>query len=98
MFYPSLYGDIIQYNFIVNLGLILGFLASLFMAVMLSQGKTKLHTSIECIWGAIYIIAAYQFSSLYAIWGLALVTLIMNAIKMIIVLLSLFFSLKTENE
>ena len=98
LFYPSLYGDIIQYNFIVNLGLILGFLASLFMAVMLSQGKTKLHTSIECIWGAIYIIAAYQFSSLYAIWGLALVTLIMNAIKMIIVLLSLFFSLKTENE
>ena len=94
LFYPSLYREIMQYNYIVNLGLILGFLASLFMAVMLSQGKTRLHTVIECIWGACYIAVAYYFSSLHGIWGLAYVTLAMNIIKNLVVLVCLFLSLK----
>ncbi len=94
LFYPSLYAEIMQYNYIVNLGLILGFLASLFLSVMLSQGKTRLHTAIECIWGACYIIAAYYFSSLNGIWGLAYVTLVMNAIKNLVVLICLYFSMK----
>lgn len=96
LFYPSLYGEIMQCNYIVNLGLILGFLASLFMVVLLSQGKTRLHTAIECAWGACYIVSAYYFSSLHGIWGLAYVTLFMNIIKNIVALIFLYFSLKTE--
>lgn len=94
LFYPSLFDEIMQYNYLVNGGLILGFLATLFMAVLLSQGKTKLHTAIECFWGAIYIATAYYFSSQSGIWGLAYVTLVMNVIKNIVALLCLFFSLK----
>ncbi len=94
LFYPSIYDEIISYNYIVNLGLILGFLASLFMAVMLSQGKTRLHTAIECIWGACYIAAAYFFSSLHGIWGLSYVTLVMNIIKNLVVLVCLYISMK----
>lgn len=97
LFYPSLYETVIAYNLVVNLGLILGFLASLFMAVILSQGKTKTHTAIECIWGVIYIITAYYFTSKYAIWGLAYVTLIMNILKIFIALLSLLISSNKNN-
>ena len=96
IFYPSLFSEIIQYNFIVNLGLIIGFLASLFMSVMLSQGQTRLHTIVECVFGVCYIIAAYLASLSYGIWGLSYVTLIMNVIKMVVVLLCLFLTLKKE--
>lgn len=96
LFYPSLYETVIGYNFIVNLGLILGFLASLFMAVILSQGKTKIHTYIECVWGAVYILTAYYFTSNFAIWGLAYVTLAMNTLKIIISLMVLFISIKEK--
>lgn len=96
LFYPSLYADIIQYNLIVNLGLIVGFLASLFMVLLLSQGKTKLHTTIESIFGVVYVLGAYFCSSAYGIWGMAYVTLLMNSVKIIAVLLCLFLTLKKE--
>ena len=98
LFYSSLFEEIMQYNYLVNGGLILGFLASLFMAVLLSQGKTKLHTAIECVWGVIYIIAAYFYSAQSGIWGLAYVTLWMNIIKNIVAILCLFFSLKPADK
>lgn len=98
LFYPTLYDNIMPYNLIVNLGLILGFIASLFMAVILSQGKTKIHTAIECIWGAIYIVTAYYFTSVYSIWGLAYVTLAMNIIKTVIVLICLLLTLPKDSQ
>ncbi len=98
LFYPSLFDEIIQYNFIVNSGLIIGFLASLFMAVLLSQGKTRLHTTIECIWGVCYVIAACYFSSLYAIYGLACVTFTMNTIKIFTAIVCLFLSMKSPDK
>ena len=94
LFYPSLYGELMQYNFVVNSGLILGFVASLFMAVLLSQGKTKLHTSIECVCGAVYVVSAYYCSLKYGMWGLAYVTLIMNTIKNVIAVSSLYLTLE----
>jgi len=97
LFYPSLYSEIIQYNFIVNSGLIIGFLASLFMSVMLSQGQTRLHTIIECLFGVCYVIAAYFAASSSGIWGLSYVTLVINTVKMTIVLLCLFLGLKKNN-
>ncbi len=98
LFYPTLFHEIMQYNYLVNGGLILGFLASLFMAVLLSQGKTRLHTAIECVWGAVYIGTAYYFSSQNGIWGLAYVTLVMNVIKNLIALLCLFSTVKDQPE
>ncbi len=99
LFYPSLYDIVMPYNFIVNLGLIVGFLASLFMALTLSQGKTSAHTAIECVHGAVYIISAYYFVSKYAIWGLAYVTLAMNAVKLCLAVVCLFVSVcKGANE
>ncbi len=98
LFYPTLYQEIMPYNFLVNLGLILGFLASLFMAILLSQGKTKLHTVIECIWGACYIAAAYYFSSLHGMWGLIDVTLGMNIIKNLVALVFLYFSVRPADK
>ncbi|MBQ3081696.1 MAG: hypothetical protein IJB76_00060 [Clostridia bacterium] len=83
LFYPDMYSTVIGYNFIVNLGLILGFIASLFMALILSQGKTALHTAIEIAFGAVYAVAAYFFINSDGIWGLAYVTLAVNAVKLI---------------
>ncbi len=97
LFFPTLYDKVIGYNLIVNLGLILGFLASLFMAVILSQGKTKLHTAIEVVWGIMYVVCAYHFVSQYAILGLAYVTLVMNIIKIIVAVVPLFV-LKTKEK
>jgi len=96
LLYPSLYSDIIQYNIIVNLGLIIGFLASLFMSVMLSQGQARLHTLMECLFGVCYIIAAYFAAKSCGIWGLSYVTLAVNTVKMAASLLCLYMGLKKE--
>ncbi len=92
LFYPDLYNDVIQYNLIVNLGLISGFIASMFMAILLSQEKTVVHMVIQCVWGGCYIVAAYVFVNLYALWGLAYVTLIANSLKLIAVIMYLFLA------
>ena len=90
LFYAVLYNTVIEYNYIVNLGLILGFVASLFMALILSQGRTTLHTAIECIFGAVYAGTAYIFIESHGIWGLAAVTLGVNAVKLAVALACLF--------
>lgn len=94
LFYPELYADVIPYNFIVNLGLIIGFISSMYMAILLSQEKTGIHMIIQCGWGLCYIISAYIFVNTYALWGLAYVTLITNSLKLIAVILYLFLSNK----
>ena len=82
-FYSSFYDEIIQYNLIVNLGLIAGFISTMFMSILLSQGKTVIQMTIQTVWGIGYIIAAYFFADEYKIWGLALVTLAANLIKLV---------------
>ena len=94
LFYPSLYDMVIAYSPIVNLGLVIGFVSLLFMAVLLSQGKTKLHGVIECVSGGIYILAAVRFISTHGIWGLAYVTLFLNLLKLIVVIGTLFLTTK----
>ncbi len=98
LFYPSLYDTVIQYNFIVNLGLILGFIATMFMALLLSQQKTAIYTAIECVYGVVYIVAAYFFISMYQIWGLAIITTIMNILKLLVVLVCLIITCKPKKE
>jgi len=97
LFYPDMYSTVIGYNFIVNLGLILGFIASLFMALILSQGKTALHTAIEISFGAVYAVAAYFFINSDGIWGLAYVTLAVNAVKLIFSIGCLFAQYKKQS-
>ncbi len=98
IFYSKLYDEIIGYNYIVNLGLIIGFLASLFMALLLSQGKTSIHTAIECIYGVIYVAVAYCFINQSGIMGLAWVTLAMNTVKMLFTVVYLFFIVGKNSE
>lgn len=81
--YPHLYDAVMPYNLIVNLGVILGFISTMFMAILLTQGKTTVQMAIQCVWGAAYIVAAYFFVSKYQLWGLAQVTLIANALKLV---------------
>lgn len=83
LFYPSIYDEVMPYNLIVNLGLIMGFVSTLFMSILLTQGKTGLQMVIQCVWGATYIIAAYVFTNKYQIWGLAYITLAANVLKLI---------------
>ncbi len=82
--YPDLYDAVMPYNLIVNLGLIIGFISTMFMSILLSQGKTAVHTVIQCVWGICYIAAAYYFVNEYMIWGLAYVTLVANAVKLVV--------------
>ena len=89
-----MYAEVIGYNFVVNSGLILGFIASLFMTVLLSQGKTKLHTAIECVFGVLYIVVSYHFSTMYGILGFAYVTLVMNAVKTAVSVICLYATIK----
>lgn len=83
LFYSSFYDEIIHYSFIVNCGLILGFVASLFNAIIMSQGKTTVYTAIQAVWGGLYIVLAYIFTKQYSIAGLAGVAIVLNGLKLI---------------
>ena len=96
LFYSDFYNEIMPYNFIVNLGLILGFVTTLFMSILLTQGRTGLQMTIQCIWGVIYIGASYYFSTKYQIWGLAYVTLAANALKLLVLIVCVFLPQKKK--
>jgi Na+-driven multidrug efflux pump len=98
LFYPDLYGAVIPYNITVNLGLIIGFIASMFMSILLSQEKTVLHMTIQCVWGLCYIAAAYFFIAKLGLWGLIWVTLAANSIKLIVAILCVFLSKKNTSD
>ncbi len=83
LFYSSFYDEIIGYCFVVNCGLIIGFVASLFMATIMSQGKTTVYTIIQFIWGGLYIALAYFFTKKYSIAGLAGVSIAVNMLKLV---------------
>ncbi len=91
--YPDLYDAVMPYNLIVNLGVIIGFISTMFMSILLTQGKTAIQMAIQCVWGIGFIIAAYFFVTKYQIWGLAYVTLVANVIKL---LLSIVFVFKDK--
>lgn len=83
LFYNSFYDEMIHYCFIVNCGLIIGFVASLFTATIMSQGKTTIYTTIQTVWGVLYIVFAYVFTKKYSVTGLACVTIAVNMLKLI---------------
>lgn len=92
LFYPDLYEAVMPYNLLVNLGLILGFVATLFMSILLTQEKTSTHMTIQCVWGVCYIVMAYFAVTMYQLWGLAVVTLGANLAKLAIAILFTFLS------
>lgn len=83
LFYPDLYDAVMQYNLIVNLGVIIGFISTMFMSILLTQGKAAIQMTIQCIWGIGYIVAGYYFVTKYQVWGIAYVTLIANSFKLL---------------
>lgn len=83
LFYNSFYNDVMKYCLVVNAGLIIGFVASLFMATVMSQGKTNIYTAVQFIWGALYVSLAYIFTKQYSIMGLACVSIGVNTLKLI---------------
>ncbi|MBR5272129.1 MAG: hypothetical protein IKU25_01865 [Clostridia bacterium] len=95
--YPDLYDTVIQYNLIVNLGVIIGFISTMFMSILLTQGKAAIQMAIQTIWGVGYIVAAYYFTTKYQIWGLAYVTLIANVIKLLLAIAFTFMEKKVKN-
>ncbi|MBE6678512.1 MAG: hypothetical protein E7597_06940 [Ruminococcaceae bacterium] len=98
LFYPSFYNEVMQYNLIVNLGLIVGFLSTMFMSILLSQGKTAIQMTIQSVWGAGYIVAAYYFVGQYQIWGLAYVTLVANMLKLAASVSFIFYDKKVKTQ
>ena len=84
LFYNNFYEKVISYGFLVNGGLIVGFISMFFTALILSQGKTKLYMTIQIIWGLCYLIPLYFFIKNYGIIGLAWITLIANCIKLFV--------------
>lgn len=97
IFYSSFYDDVAKYCFIVNCGLIIGFVASLFMATIMSQGKTALYTAVQVIWGVLYVSLAYVFTEKYSIMGLACVSVAVNSLKLIASLVIARMTCITEN-
>ncbi len=87
LFYSSFYDEIVGYCFVVNCGLILGFVASLFTATIMSQGKTTVYTAIQLVWATVYIVLAYIFTDKYSIAGLAGVSIAVNGLKLIAAIL-----------
>lgn len=83
IFYNSFYDNVAQYCFVINCGLIIGFIASLFMATIMSQGKTTVYTGVQVIWGVLYVSLAYIFTKKYSIMGLACVSIAVNSLKLI---------------
>ena len=96
LFYADFYNEVMPYNFLVNLGLILGFVSTLFMSILLTQGRTGLQMTIQCIWGGLYIVAAFYFATKYQIWGLAYVTLAANALKLVAAVACVFLPQKKK--
>lgn len=96
LFYSELYERVIGYSFIINLGLIAGFIASLYMAILLSQGKTVLHTTIQCVWGVTYVVSAYILTNKYSLMGMATATMLCNVVKIIAVVILVFRCLEEE--
>ncbi len=90
LFYPDLYSAVMPYNLLVNLGLILGFITTLYMSILLTQEKTAVFMTIQFVWGACYIVAAYFAVANYELWGIAWVTLIANAAKLLVVVVASF--------
>lgn len=84
VFYHGFYESVIGLSLIVNSGLIMGFIASLFMAIILSQGKANMYAAIQTVWGICYTVPAYFITSRYGIIGLASVTLVVNSIKCLV--------------
>jgi O-antigen/teichoic acid export membrane protein len=95
LFYSNIYDEVFQYNLLVNLGLIVGFLSTMFMAILLSQGKTVIQLCIQSVWGIGYIVSAYCLVGKYEIWGLIYVTLIANLVKLLLAVAFVFFDKKT---
>ncbi|MCL2110669.1 MAG: hypothetical protein FWH32_00150 [Clostridiales bacterium] len=83
VFYNELYSQVIQYNLIVNLGLVMGFVASLHMAVLMSQGETGKLSLIQTFWGVGFLIASYASTYYYGLWGIAWTTVIANGAKLV---------------
>lgn len=87
LFYHGFYDRVAQYCLLVNSGLIMGFIASLFTVMIMSQGSTKVYASIETVWGICYIVFAFVFTKWFGVVGLAGVTLGVNTIKLIAAIL-----------
>lgn len=98
LFYPDLYDTIMQYNLIVNLGVIIGFISTMFMSILLTQGKEAIQMTIQCIWGIGYIVAAYFFVSKYQLWGMAYVTLVANVLKLLAAITFVFKNKKIKDK
>ena len=96
LFYHDLYDVVMPYNLIVNLGLILGFVATLFMSILLAQEKTAVHMTIQCIWGIAYIISSYFAVLYFELWGIAIVTLIANLLKLLVSIAATFIFIKKQ--
>lgn len=96
LFYSAIYDAVIQYSLIVNLGLIVGFVSTMFMSILLTQGKTGIQMIIQCVWGISYIAAAFYFTRKYQIWGLAYVALVANMLKLIVAIIAVLHDKKPK--
>ena len=94
IFYPTVFDAVIQYNLLANLGLIIGFIASLFNVTLSSQGELKTFSAIQTIWGISYIVVAYLATSTYGLWGLVLATVAVNAVRLALSMLMSYLKVR----
>ena len=93
IFYPQLYDSVIQYNFIINLGLIIMFVSSLLNVILMSQGELKIFSTIQTIWGFSYIIIAYFAVTSHGLWGLAYAAVAVNSLRFVLLLVVSFWKM-----
>ena len=96
LFYPQLYDSVIGYSFLANIGVIASFIASLYTAIILSQGRTKTYTILQASWGLVYIVLGYILTNHFALWGMAITTVITNIPKIVVAIIFAYKCLPTE--
>jgi len=98
LFYPQLFDSVIQYSFLANIGVIASFIASLYTAVILSQGKTRIYTILQASWGFTYIVLGYILTNALGLWGMAITTVITNVPKIIVAIFIAYKCLPTNSK
>lgn len=82
LFYQIDFRDVFVLGLMINLGMIFGFIASLYNITVLSQGKTKIYSVIEVTWGILSFLLAWFLTMHFDAYGMAIATLTANSLKL----------------
>lgn len=84
LFYGISVAEGLSFGFFINLELIMGFIASIYVITVLSQGRTKIYSAIQTVWGVLSLLLTLLFTYLFGIYGIVIAMIITNLLKMVV--------------